>query len=44
VTWTDAEYGVFTAADMAIPANFPGLSLLPAPVRRSRRSGRRPCR
>ncbi len=29
VTWTDAEYGVFTAADMAIPANFPGLSLLP---------------
>lgn len=29
VTWTDAEYGVFTAADLAIPGNFPGLSLLP---------------
>ena len=29
VTWTDAEYGQFTAADLAIPANFPGLSLLP---------------
>lgn len=29
VTWTDAEYGVFTAADLAVPGNFPGLSLLP---------------
>ena len=29
VTWTDAEYGEFTAADLAIPGNFPQLSLLP---------------
>jgi outer membrane receptor protein involved in Fe transport len=29
VTWTDAEYGVFAAADLANPGNFPGLSLLP---------------
>ncbi|MES2862142.1 MAG: TonB-dependent receptor [Pseudomonadota bacterium] len=29
VTYTKAEYGSFTAADLANPANFPGLSLLP---------------
>ncbi|HYC69542.1 TonB-dependent receptor [Brevundimonas sp.] len=29
VTWTDAEYGQFTAADLFTPGNFPGLSLLP---------------
>ena len=29
VTYTDAEYGRFTAADLAIPGNFPGISLLP---------------
>jgi outer membrane receptor protein involved in Fe transport len=29
VTYTKAEYGDFTAADLANPANFPGLSLLP---------------
>lgn len=29
VTWTEAEYGVFTAADLANPANFGQLSLLP---------------
>lgn len=29
VTWTDAEYGNFTAADLASPGNFPQLSLLP---------------
>ena len=29
VTWTDAEYGEFTAADLANPGNFPQLSLLP---------------
>ncbi len=29
VTWTDAEYGEFTAADLFTPGNFPGLSLLP---------------
>ena len=29
VTWTEAEYGNFTAADMANPGNFPQLSLLP---------------
>ncbi len=29
VTYTKAEYASFTAADLANPANFPGLSLLP---------------
>ena len=29
VTYTDAEYGDFTAADLFTPSNFPGLSLLP---------------
>lgn len=29
VTWTDAEYGNFTAADLQVPANFPAASLLP---------------
>jgi len=29
VTWTDAEYGNFTAADLTTPGNFPQLSLLP---------------
>ena len=29
VTWTDAEYGVFTAADLVDPNNFPAASLLP---------------
>jgi len=29
VTYTDAQYGRFTAADLAIPGNFPGISLLP---------------
>jgi iron complex outermembrane receptor protein len=29
VTWTDAKYGNFTAADLANPSNFPQLSLLP---------------
>ncbi|MFN3354303.1 MAG: TonB-dependent receptor, partial [Brevundimonas sp.] len=29
VTWTDAQYGDFTAADLANPGNFPQLSLLP---------------
>jgi len=29
VTYTDAQYGVFTAADLASPGNFPQLSLLP---------------
>src|SRR5690606_38337181 len=29
VTWTKAEYGNFTAADLANPLNFPQLSLLP---------------
>ena len=29
VTWTEAEYGDFTAADLATPGNFPQLSLLP---------------
>jgi outer membrane receptor protein involved in Fe transport len=29
VTWTEAEYGNFTAADLANPGNFPQLSLLP---------------
>ncbi|HYD27515.1 TonB-dependent receptor [Brevundimonas sp.] len=29
VTWTDAQYGEFTAADLANPGNFPQLSLLP---------------
>ena len=29
VTWTEAEYGEFTAADLASPGNFPQLSLLP---------------
>jgi outer membrane receptor protein involved in Fe transport len=29
VTYTDAEYGNFVAADLANPANFPQLSLLP---------------
>ncbi|MBU1345535.1 MAG: TonB-dependent receptor [Alphaproteobacteria bacterium] len=29
VTYTDAEFGQFTAADLAIPGNFGGLSLLP---------------
>ncbi|HYC98233.1 TonB-dependent receptor [Brevundimonas sp.] len=29
VTWTEAEYGEFTAADLANPGNFPQLSLLP---------------
>ncbi len=29
VTWTDAQYGNFTAADLASPGNFPQLSLLP---------------
>ncbi|HEV2081321.1 MAG TPA: TonB-dependent receptor [Brevundimonas sp.] len=29
VTYTDAQYGEFTAADLFNPANFPGLSLLP---------------
>lgn len=29
VTYTKAEYGNFVAADLANPANFPGLSLLP---------------
>ncbi|HZW16328.1 MAG TPA: TonB-dependent receptor [Brevundimonas sp.] len=29
VTWTDAKYGDFTAADLASPGNFPQLSLLP---------------
>jgi len=29
VTWTDAQYGEFTAADLANPSNFPQLSLLP---------------
>ncbi|KAK0350474.1 hypothetical protein LTR94_028880, partial [Friedmanniomyces endolithicus] len=28
-TYTDAEYGVFTAADLTSPARFPQLSLLP---------------
>lgn len=29
VTYTDAQYGVFTAADLTSPGNFPQLSLLP---------------
>lgn len=29
VTWTEAEYGNFVAADLANPSNFPQLSLLP---------------
>jgi hypothetical protein len=29
VTWTEAEYGNFTAADLTNPGNFPQLSLLP---------------
>ncbi len=29
LTYTDAEYGVFTAAQLTQPANFPQLSLLP---------------
>ncbi|MDP3803811.1 TonB-dependent receptor [Brevundimonas sp.] len=29
VTWTDAKYGNFTAADLSSPGNFPQLSLLP---------------
>ncbi|WP_332656566.1 TonB-dependent receptor [Brevundimonas sp.] len=29
VTWTDAQYGEFTAADLGNPGNFPQLSLLP---------------
>ncbi len=29
VTYTDAEYGMFTAADLTVPARFPQLSLLP---------------
>jgi iron complex outermembrane receptor protein len=29
VTYTDAEYGVFTAADLTSPGRFPQLSLLP---------------
>lgn len=29
VTWTDAKYGDFTAADLTSPGNFPQLSLLP---------------
>ncbi len=29
VTYTKAEYGSFTAANLANPSNFPGLSLLP---------------
>ena len=29
VTYTQAEYGSFVAGDLANPANFPGLSLLP---------------
>ena len=29
VTYTDAQYGTFTAADLANPSNFGGLSLLP---------------
>ncbi|PZO03125.1 MAG: TonB-dependent receptor [Alphaproteobacteria bacterium] len=29
VTYTDAQYGVFTAADLQIPANFANASLLP---------------
>jgi outer membrane receptor protein involved in Fe transport len=29
VTYTDAQYSNFTAADLVNPANFPGLSLLP---------------
>lgn len=29
VTYTDAQYGVFTAADLSTPGNFPQLSLLP---------------
>ena len=29
VTYTDAEYGQFTAADLVDPANFPAASLLP---------------
>ena len=29
ITYTDAQYGRFTAADLAIPGNFPGISLLP---------------
>lgn len=29
VTWTDAQYGNFTAADLSSPGNFPQLSLLP---------------
>ena len=29
VTYTDAQYGVFTAADLSNPGNFSGLSLLP---------------
>ncbi len=29
VTWTETEYGQFTAADLSNPGNFPQLSLLP---------------
>jgi len=29
LTWLDSKYGEFTAADLANPANFPQLSLLP---------------
>ena len=29
VTYTDAQYGAFTAADLSTPGNFPQLSLLP---------------
>jgi iron complex outermembrane receptor protein len=29
VTWTETEYGAFTAADLTNPGNFPQLSLLP---------------
>ncbi len=29
VTYTDAQYGAFTAADLSSPGNFPQLSLLP---------------
>ncbi|MBU2417934.1 MAG: TonB-dependent receptor, partial [Alphaproteobacteria bacterium] len=28
-TWTDSQYGEFTAADLQVPSRFPSLSLLP---------------
>ncbi|WP_292063618.1 TonB-dependent receptor [Brevundimonas sp. UBA7664] len=28
-TWTESEYGMFTAADLQVPSRFPALSLLP---------------